>query len=265
MEKEGLAIVYGVKKFHQYLYGREFTITSDHKPLQHIFSSTHPTPSLASARIQRWALTLSAYDYQIQYKPGKDNSNADMLSRFPLAESPTSVPLPRETIFLMDTLETSPVTACQIRTWTSKDPVLSRVKKLVLQGWMDTTDEQLQPYQRCKDELSIHTGCILLGSRVVIPPVGRQKMMEELHQGHPGITRIKGLARGFVWWPGMDLDLENMVKSCSSCQINQKSPPVATLHPWEWPQRPWTRLHILCWAIPRENVPSYCGCLFQMD
>ena len=244
LDKEGLAIVYGVKKFHQYLYGRKFTITSDHKPLEHIFSSTRPTPSLASARIQRWALTLSAYNYQIQYKPGKDNSNADALSRLPLPESPTSVPLPGETIFLMDTLETSPVNATQIRTWTSKDPVLSRVKELVLQGWVDTTDEQLQPYQRRKDELSIHAGCILLGSRVVVPPAGRQKIMEELHQGHPGITRVKGLARGFVWWPGMDLDLENMVKSCPNCQVNQKAPPVAPLHPWEWPQRPWTRLHI---------------------
>ena len=238
LDKEGLAIVYGVKKFHQYLYGRKFTITSDHKPLEHIFSSTRPTPSLASARIQHWALTLSAYNYQIQYKPGKDNSNADALSRLPLPESPTSVPLPGETIFLMDTLETLPVNATQIRTWTSKDPVLSRVKELVLQGWVDTTDEQLQPYQRRTDELSIHAGCILLGSRVVVPPAGRQKIMEELHQGHPGITRVKGLARGFVWWPGMDLDLENMVKSCPNCQVNQKAPPVAPLHPWEWPQRP---------------------------
>ena len=84
----------------------------------------------------------------------------------------------------------------------------------------------------------------MLGSRVVVPPAGRQKIMEELHQGHPGITRVKGLARGFVWWPGMNFDLENMVKSCPNCQVNQKAPPVAPLHPWEWPQRPWTRLHI---------------------
>ena len=56
------------------------------------------------------------------------------------------------------------------------DPVLSRVKELVLQGWVDTTDEQLQPYQICKDELSIHAGCILLGSCVVVPPAGRQRL-----------------------------------------------------------------------------------------
>ena len=144
----------------------------------------------------------------------------------------------------MDTLEISPVNTTQIRTWTSNDPVLSQVKELVLQGWVDTADEQLQLYQRRKDELNIHTGCILLEIRVVVPPAGCQKMMEQLHQGHPGITRVKGPARGFVWWPGMDLDLENTVKLCPNCQVNQKAPPVAPLHPWEWPQRPWTRLHL---------------------
>lgn len=85
---------------------------------------------------------------------------------------------------------------------------------------------------------------VVIGSHIVVPPAGRNKVMEELHQGHPGITRIKGLARGFVWWPSMDTDLENMVKSCPNCQVNQKSPSVAPLHPWEWPQCPWTRLHI---------------------
>ena len=84
LDKEGLAIVWGVKKFHQYLFGRLFTIMSDHKPLQHIFSENKPIPALASARIQRWALTLGAYNYKIQYKPGKENSNPDVLSRLPL-------------------------------------------------------------------------------------------------------------------------------------------------------------------------------------
>ena len=144
----------------------------------------------------------------------------------------------------MDTLESSPISATQIRTWTTNDPVLSKVRNLVLQGWIDTTDEQLQPYQRHKDELSVHTGCVLLGSHVVVPPAGYKQVMEELHQGHPGINRMNGLARGFVLWPGMNQQLENMVNSCISCQVNQKSPAVAPLHPWEWSQCPWTRLHI---------------------
>ena len=244
LDKEGLAIIHGVKKFHQYLFGRSFIICSDHKPLQYIFSETRPIPNLASARLQRWALTLSAYKYQIRYKPGKDNSNADVLSRLPLPESPSTVPLPEETVFLMDTLQASPVNATQIKNWTNTDPVLSHVRDLVLKGWVNTADKQLQPFQQRQNELSVHAGCILLGSRVVIPSAGHQKILELLHQGHPGITRMKGLARSFVWWPGMDSDLEEKVKSCPNCQQNQKTPEVAPLHPWEWPQRPWTRIHI---------------------
>ena len=87
IEKEGLAIVYGIKKFHHYLYERQFQIVSDHRPLQHLFNETKAIPTMASARIQRWALTLSAYNYNIQYRPGKQVTNADLLSRLPLSQT----------------------------------------------------------------------------------------------------------------------------------------------------------------------------------
>ena len=87
LEKEGLAIVFGVKRFHSYLFGRCFTITSDHKPLRYLFKENSATPPLASARIQRWALTLGGYDYTIEYKPGESHSNADFLSRLPLPDA----------------------------------------------------------------------------------------------------------------------------------------------------------------------------------
>ena len=58
LEKEGLAIIFGVKRFHSYLFGRDFVILSDHKPLRHIFKEDNATPVLASARIQRCALLL---------------------------------------------------------------------------------------------------------------------------------------------------------------------------------------------------------------
>ena len=70
LEKEGLAIVFGVKKFHPYLFGRHFVILSDHKPLRHLFKEDSATPVMASAHIQRWALLLEGYDYTIEYKPG---------------------------------------------------------------------------------------------------------------------------------------------------------------------------------------------------
>ncbi len=63
LDKEGLAIIFGVKRLHQYLVGRQFTILSDHKPLQHLFKENTGVPVLASARLQRWALILGAYSY----------------------------------------------------------------------------------------------------------------------------------------------------------------------------------------------------------
>ena len=68
--------------------------------------------------------------------------------------------------------------------------------------------------------------------------------MAMLHDGHPGMTRMKAIARGIVWWPGIDAEIEKKVKECHKCQVNQKSPTTASLHPWEWPSQPWTRLHI---------------------
>ena len=55
----------GVDKFHQYRYGKYFTILSDHKPLQYLFNEERPVPPMASSRVQRWAFTLSAYSYSI--------------------------------------------------------------------------------------------------------------------------------------------------------------------------------------------------------
>ena len=114
LDKEGLAIVFGVRHFHHYLLGCRFTIYSDHKPLQYLFSESKAIPTMASARIQRWALTLSANDYDIVFKPGTQHANADVLSRLPLPDQPSSVPLPQETILLMEALQMSPVTAKQI-------------------------------------------------------------------------------------------------------------------------------------------------------
>ena len=243
LDKEGLAIIFGVKRFHQYLAGRKFTIVSDHQPLRHLFDETKAIPPMASARIQRWALTLSAYDYQIQYKPGKEHANADLLSRLPLPETVSKAPVPADVKLLMESLQASPINANQIRKWTDRDPLMSQVRQLVQHGWQWSNNADIQPFQRRKDELSTQNGCVLLGSRVVVPPQGRKQVLEELHLGHPGISRMKSLARSYVWWPNLDKELETKVKTCGECQLNRKSPPAAPLHCWDWPERPWSRLH----------------------
>ena len=87
IEKEGLAVIFAVRKFHQYLYGRKFIIYSDHKPLKYLFSVHCQVPVMAATRIQRWSLLLSSYHYEIQYRPGKSMCNADALSRLPIPET----------------------------------------------------------------------------------------------------------------------------------------------------------------------------------
>ena len=87
LDKEAAAIMFGVERFHQYLYGRKFSIVSDHdhKPLQYLLNENKAVPAMASARLQRWALTLSAYHYTISYRPGEKIANSDGLSRLTLA------------------------------------------------------------------------------------------------------------------------------------------------------------------------------------
>ena len=196
LEKEGLEIVFGVKKFHNYFYGRQFQIHSDHHPLKRLFSEDRPTPQMASARIQRWALTLAAYDYKVMFKQGSPNGNADALSRLPLPVTPSSTQCPGDTILLMEHLDASPTTASDIKLWTGRDPTLSRVRNYTLNGWPDSVkDPALRPFNARRDELSVQDGCLLWGARVVVPPPGRIKTLKELHDTHLGVNRMKSVAR----------------------------------------------------------------------
>ena len=160
MDIEALAIIFGVKKYHQYLFGRQFEIKTDHKPLTHIFDESRVVPAMASGRIQRWALTLGAYDYRIHYRQGKSNVNADALSRLPLPMAALEVPQPAEVIHLMEHLSTTPLSSSQIKLWTDSDPTIAKVRQWVLEGWPDSTEtsEELQPYVRRKLELSVEGG-----------------------------------------------------------------------------------------------------------
>ena len=211
IEKEGLACVYGIKKFHCYLYGRHFCLYTDHKPLLSLLSGDHQISSQSTARIQRWALMLAGYEYKLKYKASQDHENADGSSRLPLADLPASTPLPPELILLMENISNRPVSAGQVSSWTKADPILSKVLQFIRLGWPDTCpdDESFKPYWSKQSELSILDGCILWSSHVVVPLKGRQDLLSELH--------AKSRARLCVWWPGIDEDIEKTVKDCTKC------------------------------------------------
>ena len=166
-------MIFGVKKFYQFLYGHKFTIKTDHKPLEGLLSERKGVPTQAAPRIQRWALTLAAYEYQISYKAGVSNGNADALSRLPMAAALAEVPQPGETVLLMEHLEGTTVTSQEIREWNKRDPTLAQVLRFTLEGWPSICNsEQLTCFTNKKTELSAEDGCLLWCSRVVIPPQG---------------------------------------------------------------------------------------------
>jgi len=244
LDKEGLSIIFGVKKFHQYLFGRPFRVITDHKPLISLFSPTKPTLDTLPPRIIRWSLLMSAYDYTIEYKPGSRIVTADAMSRIPLQEI-LDVPTPGCVIHLMDRLNNSMVDSMDIQNYTRKDPVLSKVLQAVQSGGNNIPQDTLYlPFRARQNELSVEGGCLLWGSRVIVPHRLRQQVLEELHQCHPGMVKMKALARNYVWWPGIDSHVEEKVKNCYPCQYSRGLPAKAPLHPWEWPAEPWHRVHV---------------------
>ena len=244
LEKEGLACIFGIKKFHDYVFGRSFELVTDHKPLLGLLKEYCATSQQASSRIKRWSLFLSNYEYHLVFRNTSAHANADALSRLPLSDQLVKVFEEPELVLLSEHLDDSPVTAKDIKIWTQRDQKLARVLQHVQQGWPSEGDSELEPYSSRRLELSCYEGCIMWGSRIVIPPPGRETVLHELHKGHPGITRMKSLARMYVWWPGISADIEKSVRLCSECQQVQSSPPLAPLHPWKWPTRPWARLHL---------------------
>ncbi len=242
IEKEALSIIFGVKKFHKYLYGRKFTLITDHKPLTTLFGPKTGVPTLAATRLQRWSLILMAHDYDIQYRKSADHSNADGLSRLPWEDSTFAT---EAAVNYFSQVEDLPVSAKEIAEATRKDPILSRVWEYTAQGWPNhVTDEEVKPYFCRRTELSVDQGCVLWGIRVIVPPKLRSKVLEELHSQHQGMVKMKSIARSYLWYPKLDQEIEEMVKRCDICQTFQNDPPVSPLHPWSYPGRVWERLHI---------------------
>ncbi|XP_062514748.1 uncharacterized protein K02A2.6-like [Corticium candelabrum] len=164
-----------------------------------------------------------------------------MLSRLPLQ---VDVIDPNEQIYGINYMEQLPITAKEVAKETALDPVLRKVFTYTLRGWPYQRDTELLPYSRKANELSVDNGCLLWGQRVVIPASLRSRVLQELHLEHPGVNRMKALARSFVWWVNLDKDIEELVKTCEQCQNARHRPSTTNPpHPWLYPNRPWERVH----------------------
>ena len=128
---------------------------------------------------------------------------------------------------------------------------------MVTKGRLSSHVPVLDPFYARRDEITVHSGCLMWGIRVIVPPKLRPQVLVELHQGHLGVVKMKALASSYIWWPGIDKEIEETVRTCSGCQLMQAEPSTAPVHPWEWPSSPWQRIHI-DFTGPFE----FFGCMF---
>ncbi|XP_055546459.1 uncharacterized protein K02A2.6-like [Wyeomyia smithii] len=143
-------------------------------------------------------------------------------------------------IFVLHQIAQLPINAEQIARETRKDPSLGKIVQLLEAG----TDLLRAGYKAPEVKYSLAANCLLFEHRVVIPSVFRQSVLNDLHVPHIGIVKMEGLARSFVYLPGIDADIEKQVKSCSQCSRQAHAPPKFSEHHWQYPKGPWERIHI---------------------
>lgn len=252
--REGLAIIFGVQRFHEYVYGRHFILVSDCKPLCSIMGPKTGIPLMMAGRLQRWSIILSEYNYSIKCVKSKENCVADCLSRAATIKVDSQVNgtsyssredrLNESIINFIDAPK--PIDFKEIAERTKKDITLNKIFGYVLHGWPTHSDMPVEckDYYNRKDYITSEHGCLLFGYRVIIPKSLQSLTLKELHSSHLGIIKMKSLARTYIYWPNIDKDIEQLCGSCEVCAKERDNPVKSTLVPWSWPTRPWYRLHL---------------------
>ena len=225
IERELLAVVCGCERFHTYIYGSNFVVETDHKPLEMI-----SLKNLTSAppRLQRMLLRIQDYDMTIEYRPGRDMLVADAMSRLP-SNQHEPIDLDIKVTFV----QFSSDKLSQLQQETKKDNDLSTLREFIVDGWPDLMKEmltQLRQYWSYRDELSVENGMLLKGERIVIPRSMQQDILQQIHAGHQGAEKCSKLRAGScVFWTSMHTDIDKVVHQCATCQEYQCTQPAETL------------------------------------
>lgn len=250
IEKELYAIVFGCKKFHQYLYGKQIQVETDHQPLVTLFKKPL---SEVPARLQRMMITLQAYNLVVSYTKGSEMYISDTLSRAPVKDDNFS----QELVSLEDldsninihinlltsNLAISPEKLEKITSHTKQDIVSQKLIEYYRKGWPKCKEHchsLTLPYWNIKEEIHVINDIIFKNNSVIIPRSMRTEILNILHEGHQGIEKTKNLARGVVYWPNINQDIENKIRQCETCSIysaNKSKQPMLTqeqpLFPWQ--------------------------------
>ncbi|XP_029168807.1 uncharacterized protein K02A2.6-like [Nylanderia fulva] len=190
-------------------------------------------------RMQHYAIFLQGYNYEIEYRKSERHANADCLSRLPV-DAPQTV---ADTVdaYQLEVIKTLPVTASRIEIETRKDKTIRELLEALQTGKVIHKSKRFNIEQ---NEFSLQNNVIMRRSRVYIPKTLQAEVLKELHLGHFGVVKMKGLARSHCWWPAIDKDIENLVRNCANCNSHKNNPPKVEVHLWEAPSAPMQRVHV---------------------
>jgi hypothetical protein len=242
IEKECLAIVFACEKFDQFIYGRkQVTVHTDHKPLIPILQKPiHSAPK----RLQRMILRLQQYELEVKHIPGKDMLIADFLSRAYLkgVYHRDQIFDELEHINQIEYVNVSESTQHQLQNATKADTSLMELMLMVQHGWPDLRDDVpicIRQYFTYRDEITAQNGILFKGQRVIVPHAMKNIMLQKVHSSHQGVEASIRRARDSLFWPGMGVDIKDMVSECSTCMSVKPKQQKETMMSWEIPSRPW--------------------------
>lgn len=247
IEKELLAVVFGVEHFHQFTYGRKVYVESDHKPLETIYMKPlHKAPK----RLQRMLLRLQHYDLQLQYKKGSEMYLSDTLSRAYLDKTENArfedilhadFTKEIESIRMSDYLAVSESKKQQLRKATIEDDLLPKIIVAIQNGWNTEPPLATKPYYNIRDELSVEDNIVYRGERCVIPNSMRRDILKQLHS-HIGIQGCLRRARELVYWPNMTAMIKDYIGNCETCRSFESKQTKEPIIQHTIPDRPWAKV-----------------------
>ncbi|XP_057698600.1 uncharacterized protein K02A2.6-like [Corythoichthys intestinalis] len=260
VEREALACVWAVEKWRTYLWGRRFVLRTDHQALTTLLTSKGS--SRAGLRIARWSARLLCFTYDVTYRPGYMNVNADCLSRLPLADTNEDTDEP-DMIAAIFRESLCAISLTEFSVASENCPELILLRRQIQEGWPKTKKDLPQyvaPYFQLRDELSVHDSLVLRGSdRLIVPISLRARVVDLAHEGHQGIVRTKQRLRQLYWWPQLDDLVHSVISSWINCQFSDKVAITAhaPLTPVELPSKPWEKVGVDITG-PFENATWDC-------
>lgn len=232
---EAAAVAWILPKWDYFTLARKITLFTDASALLYIFDRG-TRDKRVSNRAKAYALKLSAYDFVVKHITGKDNP-ADAFSRLSIEQDSAWEPVAE--LFDIQAADQSwkkSISIDDVRERTRMCGELTRVLDALQSGIWDVSVIKYRPFE---NELANIGGLLARGSRIVPPVSMRQELLDDAHELHPGIVTMKRFLRQRAWWPGMDADVTNLVKTCYPCLINSPQLPPTPMQITYAPDRPW--------------------------